>query len=200
MDTKQLFEFDKQFCGVVAGMDEAGRGPLAGPVVCACCVMGDIYIDGINDSKKVSEAKRERLYEEIITKSAAYGIGIIDNGTIDDINILQATKLGMAAAYENMRMRPDILLVDAVGGLNIDCKINPIIRGDATSYNIAAASIIAKVTRDRILREYALLYPDYGFDKHKGYGTALHIAALRNYGALPVHRKSFIKNIAGIID
>ena len=193
--TSELFEFDKNYNVRVAGMDEAGRGPLAGPVVCACCIMPlDSMIDGINDSKKVSEKKRELLYEQIIAKAVAYGVGIVDSETIDKINILQATKQGMRLAYENMGVMPDILLIDAV---KIDFPVNTqsIIKGDATSYNIAAASIIAKVTRDRIMREYDALYPQYGFAKNKGYGTREHIAALGTVGKCPIHRLSFIGGI-----
>lgn len=194
MTTRELFDFDLKIGGVVAGIDEAGRGPLAGPVVCACCVLGDTFIDGINDSKKLSEKKREALFEIIVRDAAAFGVGIVDEKTIDDVNILNATKIGMKKAVNSMGIMPDIVLIDAVKGLKMPCPQRPIIKGDATSYAIAAASIIAKVTRDRMMREYAIKYPQYGFDKNKGYGTAEHIAALIKYGPCPIHRRSFIGN------
>ncbi|MBQ7227172.1 MAG: ribonuclease HII [Clostridia bacterium] len=194
MNTKELFEFDKSFGCLVAGVDEAGRGPLAGPVVCACCIMGDYYIEGINDSKKISEKNREKLYEEIVHNAKAYGVGIVDERTIDNINILNATKLGMEIAVKNTGTMADIVLIDAVKGLNINTPTKSIIKGDATSYAIAAASIIAKVTRDRLMREYDIKYPEYAFAQNKGYGTAKHIQALREIGACEIHRKSFIGN------
>ncbi len=194
--TKDLFEYDKALGTCVAGIDEAGRGPLSGPVVCACCVMpmndGDM-IDGINDSKKISEKKREKLFEEIKEKAISYSIAVIPPEVIDDINILQATILGMKNSFEGLNVKPDILLVDAVK-LDVYCKVLPIIKGDATSYNIAASSILAKVTRDRLMREYDKQYPQYGFAKHKGYGTAAHIKAIKEIGPCPIHRRSFIKN------
>lgn len=196
MTTKELFDHDKAISVTVAGIDEAGRGPLAGPVVCACCMMpmndGDM-IDGINDSKKISEKKREKLFEEIKQKAVSYCIAVIPPEVIDDINILQATVLGMKNSYEGMEIKPDVLLVDAVK-LNVDAKVVPIIKGDATSYNIAAASILAKVARDRLMREYDMQFPEYGFAKHKGYGTADHIKVLKEIGPTPIHRRSFIKN------
>lgn len=196
--TYRLFEYDKEFDCRVAGMDEAGRGPLAGPVVCACCIMPlDFMIDGINDSKKLSEKKRESLYEEIVSKAECYGVGIIERDVIDEINILQATKLGMKRAFENMKSSPDILLIDAVK-LDLPVKMRSIVKGDAKSYNIAAASVIAKVTRDRIMRDYDKMYPEYGFMKNKGYGTKAHIEALRKVGKSPIHRISFIKNLVDI--
>ena len=134
------------------------------------------------------------MYEDIITTAIAYGVGIVDNEVIDKINILNATKKAMKEAYESMNSVPDILLVDAVKELDIACKCVPIIKGDAKSYNIAAASIIAKVTRDRLMRDYAVTYPEYGFANNKGYGTAVHIAALKQFGKCPIHRDTFIKN------
>lgn len=178
----------------IAGIDEAGRGPLAGPVVAACAVMPlDDIIEGVNDSKKLSEKKRESLYEQIINKAICYKIAVVDNFIIDEINILNATKKAMLDAVEYMNIRPDVLLVDAVK-LTTDIINCPIIKGDALSYSIAAASILAKVHRDKIMTEYANKYPEYGFEKHKGYGTAHHIEALKTFGATPIHRKSFIKN------
>ncbi|MBO5215069.1 MAG: ribonuclease HII [Clostridia bacterium] len=197
--TEELFNYDKAF-GVtaLAGVDEAGRGPLAGPVVTACCMLPlDEMIEGINDSKKVSEKKREKLFD-IIMQKANYAISIVDCETIDEINILAATKKAMSECIEKMPVRPDLVLVDAVE-LDTDVKLKSIIKGDATSYNIAAASILAKVTRDRIMREMDALYPEYGFAKHKGYGTKDHINALIKYGPCPIHRMTFIKNFIGKI-
>ena len=179
----------------VAGMDEVGRGPLAGPVVTCCIIMpSDKLIEGVNDSKKLSEKKREQLYGLITSQAIAFGIGISDEKTIDDINILNATKLAFAEAYRNMRCECGAVLVDAVKGLDIPCRQIPIIHGDALSYSIACASIVAKVTRDRMMVEADELYPGYGFAKNKGYGTAEHIAALKELGPCAIHRRSFIKN------
>ena len=191
----------------IAGIDEAGRGPLAGPVVVACVVMPqDSMIEGVNDSKKVSEKKREKLYEQIIEESIAYGVGIISQEEIDRINILNATKEGLTMAIKEMENdlkekqrgfeKPEIILVDALTKIDTDgISYRSIIKGDAKSYSIAAASIIAKVTRDRIMRQWAEVYPMYGFEKHKGYGTAAHISAIKEYGLCPLHRRSFVKNI-----
>lgn len=182
---------------LIGGIDEAGRGPLAGPVVVACVVMPrDSMIEGVNDSKKVSEKKREKLYDEIIENAVSYSVGIIDQKEIDNINILNATKLGLTSAVKGLNIKPEVILVDAL--TNIDtCGIpyQSIIKGDAKCYSIAAASIVAKVTRDRIMRQWDEIYPQYGFEKHKGYGTAMHIAAIKEYGICPLHRHSFIKNI-----
>ncbi len=191
----------------IAGIDEAGRGPLAGPVVVACVVMPkDSMIEGVNDSKKVAEKKREKLYEQIIEEALGYGVGIISQEEIDRINILNATKEGLTTAIKEMEKdlkekqrkfdKPEIILVDALTKIDTDhIPYRSIIKGDAKSYSIAAASIIAKVTRDRIMREWAEVYPMYGFEKHKGYGTAAHIAAIKEYGLCPLHRRSFVKNI-----
>ena len=191
----------------IAGIDEAGRGPLAGPVVVACVVMPrDSMIEGVNDSKKVSEKKREKLYDEIIQEAIAYGVGIISQEEIDKINILNATKEGLTLAIKEMEKdlkekqrgfeKPEIILVDALTKIDTDhIPYRSIIKGDAKSYSIAAASIIAKVTRDRIMREWDEVYPMYGFAKHKGYGTASHIASIKEYGLCPLHRRSFVKNI-----
>ena len=181
----------------ICGIDEAGRGPLAGPVVVASVIMPrDTMIEGVNDSKKITENKRERVYEEIIKEAISYGVGIVDENKIDEINILQATKLGLTNSIKELEVIPDIILVDALRGINT-CNIpyKSIIKGDALSYSIAAASIIAKVTRDRIMKGYDKVYPEYGFAKHKGYGTANHIAAIREYGICPIHRRSFLKNL-----
>ncbi len=178
---------------LIAGVDEVGRGPLAGPVCCACVIMPlDDIIPGIDDSKKVSEKKREQLFELIKEKAICYNIEFVDEKTIDSINILQATKVCMANAINNMAVMPDIVLVDAVKGLDTTVPTLPIIHGDALSYNIAAASILAKVTRDRLMVELSTKYPEYGLEKHKGYGTKVHIEALKKYGPTPIHRKSFL--------
>ena len=180
----------------IAGFDEAGRGPLAGPVVVASVIMPkDSMIEGVNDSKKVSEKKREILYDKILDEVVSYGIGIIYQEEIDEINILQATKKGLTSAIEQMEIKPNLILVDALNGIDtLGIPYQSIIKGDAKCYSISAASIIAKVTRDRIMREWDKIYPEYGFSSHKGYGTAKHIAALKEYGPCPIHRRSFIKH------
>lgn len=180
----------------IAGIDEAGRGPLAGPVVVGIAIMRpDSFIEGINDSKKVSESKREKLYEQITEEALAWSVGIVTEKEIDELNILNATKKALERALEDLEVKPDRILVDALE--HIDTKGVPytsIIKGDAKIYSISAASIIAKVTRDRIMREYDEVYPEYGFAKHKGYGTAAHISAIKENGPCPLHRKTFIKN------
>lgn len=179
----------------ICGIDEAGRGPLAGPVVAGAVILDpEKEILFLNDSKKLSEKRREQLYEEIINSSIAYGIGVVDVNTIDSINILNATYEAMRIAVSGLNISPDILLIDAVKLPDIDIEQVPIIKGDAKSVSIAAASILAKVTRDRIMKEYAKLYPEYGFEKHKGYGTSFHIEKIKQLGATPIHRKTFIKN------
>ena len=196
----RLKKTDKEFYDMglnyICGIDEAGRGPLAGPVVVASVIMPkDSRIEGVNDSKKVSEKNREKLYDQIIEEAISYGIGIIYQDEIDEINILQATKKGLTEALKSMKVKPDAILVDALTGIDtLGIPYKSIIKGDATSYSIAAASIIAKVTRDRIMREWDSVYPEYGFAGHKGYGTAKHIAAIKQYGLCPIHRKSFTKN------
>ncbi len=180
----------------ICGIDEAGRGPLAGPVVVAGVIMPqDSMIEGVNDSKKVSEKKRERLYDLILEEAISYSVAIIGQDVIDEINILNATKHGVTKVVEELEVKPDLIVVDAL--THIDTKGIPydsIIKGDAKCYNIAAASIIAKVTRDRIMRQWDEIYPQYGFCSHKGYGTAKHIAAIKEYGLCPIHRRSFTKN------
>lgn len=180
----------------IAGIDEAGRGPLAGPVVVASVIMPEgSMIEGVNDSKKVSEKKREKLYDLILKEAVSYGIGIIYQDEIDKINILQATKKGLTEAVEQMDIKPDLIMVDALTGIDtLGIPYHSIIKGDAKCYSISAASIIAKVTRDRIMREWDKVYPEYGFASHKGYGTAKHISALKEYGPCPIHRRSFIKH------
>ncbi len=197
----ELKEIDKSYFkegyNYICGIDEAGRGPLAGPVVVAAVIMPkDSMIEGVNDSKKVSEKKREKLYELIIEEAISYSVGIVDQNEIDRINILNATKAGLTEAVRTLKVKPELILVDAL--TNIDtCGVpyQSIIKGDAKSYSIAAASIIAKVTRDRIMREWDKVYPQYGFERHKGYGTAAHISAIKENGLCPLHRLSFVKNI-----
>lgn len=180
----------------IAGIDEAGRGPLAGPVVVAGVIMPqDSMIEGVNDSKKVSEKKREKLYDLILEQAICYSVAIIGQDVIDEINILNATKQGVTKVVEGLEVKPNLILVDAL--THIDTKGIPydsIVKGDAKCYNIAAASIIAKVTRDRIMRQWDEDYPQYGFAQHKGYGTAKHIEAIKEYGLCPIHRRSFTKN------
>ncbi|MBR3152300.1 MAG: ribonuclease HII [Clostridia bacterium] len=180
----------------IAGIDEAGRGPLAGPVVVGIVILPkDSMIEGVNDSKKVSEKKREKIYEDIISEAVDWSVGIVDQKEIDEINILNATKKALTMAIDSLKVKPDLILVDALE--KIDTKGIPyksIIKGDAKEYSIAAASIIAKVTRDRIMKEWDEVYPQYGFAGHKGYGTAKHIQAIKEYGPCILHRKSFIKN------
>ena len=179
----------------ICGCDEAGRGPLAGSVVVASVIMPlDDIIDGIDDSKKLSEKKREELYDIIIKKAKAFKVSIISEKVIDEINILNATKRGMEEAINNLSIKPDFALVDAVKGLKLNCKYLPLIKGDYLSYSIGCASILAKVTRDRLMKEMSKKYPNYEFDKHKGYGTKQHIELLKRYGKCEIHRDSFIKH------
>lgn len=181
---------------LIAGIDEAGRGPLAGPVVVGIAIMPEnSMIEGVNDSKKVSEKKREKLYDLITQEAIAWNVGIADQNEIDEINILNATKLALTRAIDGLKIKPDLILVDALTNINtLGIPYKSIIKGDAKEYSIAAASILAKVTRDRMMREYDEIYPQYGFSGHKGYGTAKHIAAIKEYGPSILHRKSFIKN------
>ncbi len=177
------------------GIDEAGRGPLAGPVVAAAVVLPkDCRILYLNDSKKLSPKKRDMLYDEITAKAVAFGVGMASPGRIDEINILQATYEAMRQAIRQLGVVPDVLLNDAVVIPGIDTQQIPIVKGDAKSVSIAAASILAKVTRDRMMEEYDRLYPQYGFGTHKGYGTAAHIRALREHGPCAIHRRTFLKN------
>jgi len=193
-----MFDYENKYkdLGLVAGIDEAGRGPLAGPVAVACVIMpldNDKIIEGINDSKKLTAKKRELLFEKIKEVAIDYSIVLVDEKKIDEINILNATKLGMKNALNQLKNRPYAVLVDAVK-IETDIIQENIIHGDALSYNIAAASILAKVTRDKLMEEYAVKYPEYHFEKHKGYGTKLHIEMLKKYGKCEIHRDSFIKN------
>ena len=196
-----MLDYEKKYYDkgiiLVAGVDEAGRGPLAGPVCVASVIMPqDNIIEEINDSKKLSEKKREKLYQQIIDTALCYHIELIDNQIIDEINILNATKLGMKKCIENLEIVPEIAIIDAV---KIDTEIptESLIKGDALSYNVASASILAKVTRDRLMVELDNLYPEYNFKKHKGYGTKEHIEALKKYGKCEIHRNTFIGNFVG---
>lgn len=191
-----LYEYDesirKDGFGVIAGVDEAGRGPLAGPVVAAAVILNsDFRIPGVRDSKKISEREREELFNEIMLVARDIGIGTVDAEVIDKINILRATKLAMHNAIVQMKHTPDVILIDALHLPSIKVKQMPIIKGDAKSASIAAASIIAKVTRDRLMVKYHSVYPEYCFDRHKGYATKAHIDRLMKYGPCPIHRKSF---------
>ena len=193
----ELGKFEREYeqFGYVCGIDEVGRGPLAGPVVASAVILPkDCDILYINDSKKLSAAKREELYNVIMEKAVAVGIGMVGPGRIDEINILQATYGAMREAISNLQVAPDILLNDAVTIPGVTVRQVPIIKGDAKSISIGAASIIAKVTRDRLMEEYDALYPEYGFASNKGYGSKDHIVAIKKYGPCPIHRLSFIKN------
>ena len=198
LNTLKIIEEDLHKKGFeqICGIDEAGRGPLAGPVVVAGVIMPkDSFIEGVNDSKKVSEKKRELLYDKILDEAISYSVAIIGQDVIDDINILNATKKGVTSVVEGLDVKPNLIVIDALE--HIDTKGIPyesIIKGDAKCYSIAAASIVAKVTRDRIMRQWDEIYPQYGFAKHKGYGTAAHISAIKEYGLCPIHRRSFTKN------
>lgn len=180
----------------ICGIDEAGRGPLAGPVVVGAVILPeDSFIEGVNDSKKISEKKREKLYDIITQEAIAYSVGIVDQKTIDEINILNATKLGVKLALEGLKQKPELIMIDALNNLDtLEIPYISVVKGDAKNYCIAAASIIAKVTRDRMMKEWDEVYPIYGFAKHKGYGTAEHIRILKENGPCSLHRKSFIKN------
>ena len=188
-------EFERQYedCAFICGIDEAGRGPLAGPVAAGAAILPkDCQILYLNDSKKLSESRREELFLEIKEKAIAWSVGIVGPERIDEINILQATYEAMRQAIAKLDPAPQILLNDAVTIPQVAIPQVPIIKGDAKSVSIAAASILAKVTRDHMMEEYDKEYPEYGFAKHKGYGTAAHIAALKEFGPTPIHRRTFI--------
>ena len=180
----------------ICGIDEAGRGPLAGPVVVAGVIMSEnSMIEFVNDSKKVTEKRREKLYDVIKEEAISYSIAVIDQDVIDEMNILNATKKGVTDVVDGLEIKPDLILVDALEHINTrGIPYEPLIKGDARCYNIAAASILAKVTRDRIMRQWDEIYPQYGFLSNKGYGTAKHIEAIKQYGLCPIHRKSFTKH------
>jgi ribonuclease HII len=193
---KDLWVFEKQAaatgCKDIAGIDEAGRGPLAGPVVSAAVILPVAFRDpDIDDSKKISAKKRQQLYEVIYAHAVTIGIGIVDSIEIDRINILQASLLAMAMAVKNLDPQPDYLLIDGIFPISTDLPQQPIAKGDTLSISIAAASIIAKVTRDRLMQKYHHYYPQFDFPKHKGYPTAAHREAIRKFGCCPIHRKSF---------
>lgn len=193
----EMRKYEGQYkeCRFICGIDEAGRGPLAGPVVAGAVILpSDCEILFLNDSKKLSAAKREELYDEIMEKAVAVGVGMASPARIDEINILQATYEAMRTAVSELGVEPDILLNDAVTIPEITIPQVPIIKGDAKSVSIAAASIIAKVTRDRLMVQYEEVLPGYGFAKHKGYGSKEHIEAIRRLGPTPIHRRTFIKN------
>ena len=196
MPDKLFFEksYLAQGAKYICGVDEVGRGPLAGPVtVCAVIMDLDNIVDGVDDSKELSEKKREKLFDPIVNAAIAKSVVSLDNEYIDEVNILNATKDAMKRAIESLDVKPDVVLVDAVN-LDIPYKTHAIIKGDALSYSIGCASIIAKVTRDGFMKKLDEVYPGYGFASNKGYGSAQHIAAIKEKGPCPVHRRTFIKN------
>ena len=195
LETMRIYEHKYEDLGLVCGIDEAGRGPLAGPVVAGAVILPqDCEILYLNDSKKLSEKKREELFDEIKEKAISWGIGMASPARIDEINILQATYEAMREAVAALDPQPQVLLNDAVRIPDLAFRQVPIIKGDAKSLSIAAASVLAKVTRDRLMREYDKVMPEYGFASNKGYGSAAHIEALQQYGPTPIHRRSFIGN------
>jgi len=197
---KQMRIYEDKYADfeLICGVDEVGRGPLAGPVFAAAVILPkDCEILYINDSKKLSEKKREELFVEISEKALAVGIGSCTPEEIDELNIKQATRKAMLQAVQNLEIQPGLVLVDAEIITGLDIRQVPIIKGDAKSVSIAAASIVAKVTRDHLMVEYDKIYPQYGFASNKGYGSAVHMQAIREYGPCPIHRRSFIKNIIG---
>jgi ribonuclease HII len=192
--------FDKQYLNdkvkLLAGVDEAGRGPLAGPVVAAAVILPkDFYDEKINDSKKLSQSEREELFPIIKSNAIAYTYSIVNHSQIDEINILKASLLAMKNSVKKLKVQPHLVLVDGNKIFNYSCPVLSIIKGDSKSQSIAAASIIAKVVRDRIMVKHSKIYPDYGWEKNKGYPTREHIKALINFGSTPLHRKTFLKNI-----
>ena len=197
---EQMWEYEKAHpdCALICGVDEAGRGPLAGPVVAGAAVLPkDSRILYLNDSKKLSEKRREELFVRIKEEAIVWAVGIVGPERIDEINILQATYEAMKQAIGNLSQTPDLLLCDAVTIPEVKIPQISIIKGDAKSLSIAAASVLAKVTRDHMMEEYDKLYPQYGFGKHKGYGTAAHIQAIREFGPCPIHRRTFIRKFTG---
>lgn len=183
---------------LICGVDEAGRGPLAGPVCAAAVILPEhLQIPGLNDSKKLTDKKRRELFPMIQEQAIAYGIGLASESEIDEINILQATFLAMRRALEQLTVRPEIALIDGNRETDFGLPVKTVVKGDSLSANIAAASILAKVTRDNLMMELAQQYPEYGFEIHKGYGTKAHYEALRTYGPCPIHRKTFLKKFYG---
>ncbi|ADL04681.1 ribonuclease HII [Lacrimispora saccharolytica] len=198
LEKMKVYERQYEDQVLVCGIDEAGRGPLAGPVVAGAVILPrDCEILFLNDSKKLSEKRREALFEEIMEKASAFAVGVVGADRIDEINILQATYEAMRLAVAKLEIEPNVFLNDAVTIPGIAASQVPIIKGDGKSVSIAAASIMAKVTRDHMMEEYDKLFPEYGFSRHKGYGTAVHMKALKEFGPCPIHRRSFIKNIIG---
>ena len=192
------YEKEHEDCALICGIDEAGRGPLAGPVVAGAVILPkNSRILYLNDSKKLSEKRREELFVRIQKEALAWSVGIAEPERIDEINILQATYEAMRKAIQGLPQKPDLLLNDAVTIPDVEIVQIPIVKGDAKSLSIAAASILAKVTRDHMMMEYDMIYPEYGFGKHKGYGTAAHMEAIRRFGPCPIHRRTFIKKIVG---
>lgn len=188
-------ELRQQGFALICGIDEAGRGPLAGPVCAAACVLAaGPVIEGLNDSKKLSEKKREALYEQITTQALAWAVCLVDERTIDEINILQATFRAMRGAVAQLSVRPELCLVDGNRDPGLGLPTRTVVKGDASCASVAAASILAKVTRDRLMVQYDAKYPGYGFAVHKGYGTKAHYAAIDALGLCPIHRRSFLKN------
>lgn len=197
-DRSYMLEYENKYkenYKLIAGVDEVGRGPLAGPVMCASVIMDlNNIIDGVDDSKKLSAKKRDLLYDKIIENCISYNVSFKDNTCIDEINILEATKLCMTEAVQGLNVKPDIVFVDALTLKNLDIQQLSIVHGDALSYSIACASIVAKVTRDRLMDKLHDKYPEYNFIKNKGYGTKEHIEAIKKYGITDIHRKTFTKN------
>jgi len=198
MSNINMWEIEDSFYAqgvkMICGVDEAGRGPLAGPVCAAAVILPmDLEIEGLNDSKKLTEKRREALYDIIVDKALAYGIAFASEEEIDEINILQATFLAMRRAVEQLQLKPDMVLVDGNREPELELPVKTIVKGDSLSANIAAASILAKVTRDRLMVQLDETYPQYGFAVHKGYGTKAHYTALREHGMCPCHRKTFLK-------
>jgi len=202
MSEKDLWMIERSFfdTGVrtICGVDEAGRGPLAGPVCAAAVILpSGLVIDGLDDSKKLTEAKREALFPVICEQALAYGIGFADEKEIDEINILQATFTAMRRAIAQLSLKPELALVDGNRAADFGLPVQTVVKGDSLSANIAAASVLAKVTRDRYMKELAVKYPEYGFEVHKGYGTKRHYEALREHGPCPAHRRTFLRSFYG---
>lgn len=202
MKDKDLWRIERELLtqGIrtICGVDEAGRGPLAGPVCAAAVILPpELVIEGLDDSKKLTEAKREALYPVICEQAVAYGIGFSDEQEIDEINILQATFAAMRRALEQLAMKPDLALIDGNRATDFGLPVRTVVKGDSLSANIAAASVLAKVSRDRYMTRLAAQYPEYGFELHKGYGTKRHYEALREHGPCPAHRRTFLRSFYG---